>query len=75
MTSDRPYRKGTTFVAAREEIASCAGKQFDPKIVEVFLAMPNETWSELRAETEKPSPSVHTIPFYRPLVAHSKQRS
>src|SRR3984885_5005977 len=75
MTSDRPYRKGTTFAAAKEEIARCAGKQFDPKIVEVFLAMPNETWPELRAETEKPSPSIHSVPFYRPLVAQSKQHS
>ena len=75
MTSDRPYRKGTTFAAAKEEIARCAGKQFDPKIVEVFLAMPNETWPELRAETEKPSPSIDSVPFYRPLVALSKQHS
>jgi putative nucleotidyltransferase with HDIG domain len=50
MTSDRPYRKGTTFDAAKEEIVRCTGKQFDPQIVEVFLAMPNETWPELRAE-------------------------
>jgi putative nucleotidyltransferase with HDIG domain len=75
MTSDRPYRKGTTFAAAKEEIARCAGKQFDPQIVETFLAMPNETWSELRAETEKPSPSVHSVSPYQPLVAQTKQRS
>ena len=75
MTSDRPYRKGTTFAAAKAEIARCAGKQFDPKIVEVFLAMPNDTWSELRADIERPSPSVHSVPVYRPLVALNKQRS
>jgi putative nucleotidyltransferase with HDIG domain len=72
MTSDRPYRKGTTFAAAKAEIVRCAGKQFDPHIVEVFLAMPDETWSELRAEIERPSSAA---PFCRPLVAQSKQRS
>ena len=30
MTSDRPYRKGTSFAIAREEITRCAGTQFDP---------------------------------------------
>ena len=74
MTSDRPYRKRTTFASAKAEIVQCAGKQFDPKIVKVFLAMPNETWSELRAEIERPSTSVHSVPVYRPLVALNKQR-
>ena len=55
MTSDRPYRKGTTFAAATEEIRRCAGKQFDPQIVELFLAMPIETWAGLRTETSRSS--------------------
>src|ERR1700722_14614746 len=59
MTSDRPYRKGTSFLEAREEIARCAGTQFDPQIVEVFLSLPPETWSGLRTatETQTPTPS------------------
>jgi putative nucleotidyltransferase with HDIG domain len=36
MTSDRPYRKGTTFEAARDEIILCSGTQFDPEVVEDF---------------------------------------
>jgi putative nucleotidyltransferase with HDIG domain len=74
MTSDRPYRKGMTVAVATEEIARCAGKQFDPQIVEVFLAMPNETWSRLRAEIERPTPSTRSGSLCRPSVAHSKQR-
>jgi response regulator RpfG family c-di-GMP phosphodiesterase len=31
MTSDRPYRKGTTFANAIAEIARCSGTQFDPE--------------------------------------------
>jgi putative nucleotidyltransferase with HDIG domain len=75
MTSDRPYRKGTTFAAATEEIVQCAGKQFDPQIVEVFLAMPNETWSELRMEIARLSPSAMSISLCRPVVAQNKQGS
>ena len=73
MTSDRPYRKGTTFAAATREIVQCAGKQFDPQIVEVFLAIPKETWSELRAETGRSTPSTRSVSLCRPTVARSKQ--
>ncbi|MDR3739479.1 MAG: response regulator [Terracidiphilus sp.] len=50
ITSDRPYRKARTFDLAREEILRCAGTQFDPKVVDVFLRIPNELWLELRNE-------------------------
>ena len=36
MTSDRPYRKALPHYFAMLEIRSCAGKQFDPKIVTAF---------------------------------------
>ena len=38
MTSDRPYRKGLSFDAAKAEIARLAGSQFDPVAVDAFLA-------------------------------------
>lgn len=38
MTSDRPYRKGLSYDAARAEIARQSGAQFDPQAVEVFVA-------------------------------------
>ncbi|MBB5342992.1 HD domain-containing phosphohydrolase [Tunturibacter empetritectus] len=74
MTSDRPYRKGTTFAQAREEITRCAGTQFDPQIVEVFLGLPAETWSQLRTATELRSPSPSLSNSALP-VAPDKQRS
>jgi putative nucleotidyltransferase with HDIG domain len=50
ITSDRPYRAARSFDAAREEILRCAGTQFDPKVVDIFLKIPNELWLELRNE-------------------------
>jgi HD-GYP domain-containing protein (c-di-GMP phosphodiesterase class II) len=38
MTSDRPYRPGLPFDAARDEIRRFAGTQFDPAAVEAFSA-------------------------------------
>jgi putative nucleotidyltransferase with HDIG domain len=37
MTSDRPYRKGTTFENAVDEIQRCAASQFDPEVVRAFM--------------------------------------
>ena len=38
MTSDRPYRQGLSFEAAKSEIMKMSGSQFDPRAVEAFLA-------------------------------------
>ena len=37
MTSDRPYRKGLSFDAAKAEILRMSGSQFDPGAVRIFL--------------------------------------
>lgn len=50
MTSDRSYRKGPGFEAARKEIVRCSGKQFDPHIVELFLKIPSATLIQVRDE-------------------------
>src|SRR6202012_3101408 len=55
LTSDRPYRKATTFAAARKEIQRCSGTQFDPKVVSVYLSLPDQLWEDLRAEITQPS--------------------
>lgn len=49
LTSDRPYRKGQTYDAARKLIEEESGKQFDPQAVAAFLAIPVEKWQEIRA--------------------------
>jgi response regulator RpfG family c-di-GMP phosphodiesterase len=44
ITSDRPYRRASSFQSARETIRPLAGSQFDPKVLDVFLSIPEEIW-------------------------------
>jgi putative two-component system response regulator len=37
MTSDHPYRKPLSHGEAKNELLNCAGRQFDPNLVSVFL--------------------------------------
>ena len=53
MTSDRPYHLASSVSAAVEEIGSRAGSQFDPEIVQAFLAAPQSTWRIQRNNAEK----------------------
>jgi putative nucleotidyltransferase with HDIG domain len=68
MTSDRPYRKGTNFAAASQEITRCSGTQFDPSIVDIFLNMPLDSWPQLRADIERLTPSVLSSTLWRPQL-------
>ncbi len=42
MTSDRPYRKAIGHERAIQELKKCAGRQFDPKIVEILVGVLGE---------------------------------
>ena len=59
MLSDWPYRNALRMSQAREEIRRCAGTQFDPKIVEVFLSIPETHWIELRESLGSPFRLTH----------------
>jgi putative nucleotidyltransferase with HDIG domain len=59
MISDRPYRRALPMTHAREEIRRCAGTQFDPKVVEVFLSIPDQHWIELRQNLGSPFRLAH----------------
>ncbi|HVF88757.1 MAG TPA: HD domain-containing phosphohydrolase, partial [Blastocatellia bacterium] len=54
ITSNRPYRKGRPIEAAADELAHCAGKQFDPEVVKAFLTVPLDSWAEIRQATTEP---------------------
>lgn len=44
ITSDRPYRRASSFESGYETIRKCSGSQFDPEVVRAFLSLPKETW-------------------------------
>ncbi|HXN41509.1 MAG TPA: HD domain-containing phosphohydrolase [Myxococcaceae bacterium] len=52
INSDRPYRKGRPLAVAREEIKRCKGSQFDPMVVDAFLQIPDEEWTNIRLLVE-----------------------
>ncbi|HEX8909645.1 MAG TPA: HD domain-containing phosphohydrolase [Anaeromyxobacteraceae bacterium] len=52
MTSNRPYRRARPFAEARDELTRCRGTQFDPSIVDAFLAVPPEEWERIRLDVE-----------------------
>ena len=56
MTSDRPYRKALPIEEAMAELRYGSGRQFDPRIVEVFMKLAEEgkielEWSQSRVIT------------------------
>jgi putative nucleotidyltransferase with HDIG domain len=59
MISDRPYRRALPMAHAREEIRRCAGTQFDPKVAEVFMSIPDQHWIELRQNLGSPFRLAH----------------
>ena len=63
MLSDWPYRNALPMSHAREEIRRCAGTQFDPKIVETFLTVPENEWIEISEKIGSPIPRR----TYRPI--------
>ena len=44
ITSDRPYRRASSFESALDTIRRLSGSQFDPKVVNVFLNIREDIW-------------------------------
>jgi len=60
MLSDCHYRNALPMSYAFEEIRRFAGTQFDPKIVEVFLSIPENHFVELRENLGSPLRLTHS---------------
>jgi len=48
ITSNRPYRHARSLAEAISEIKRCRGEQFDPKVVDAFLSIPESHWKHIR---------------------------
>ncbi|MGE5372483.1 MAG: PAS domain S-box protein [Solirubrobacterales bacterium] len=57
MTSERPYRRPLSKESAVQELARCAGTQFDPGLVEMFIALVDRSLGE-ESEHEPSKPRV-----------------
>ncbi len=49
LTADRPYRAALSFAEAAAVIAAGSGTQFDPEVVNAFLAVPFSDWAAIAA--------------------------
>jgi response regulator RpfG family c-di-GMP phosphodiesterase len=56
ITSDRPYRKASSFRSGIEVIRQCSGTQFDPEAVSAFLSIPEETWPAIAKNQRRLAP-------------------
>ena len=52
MTSDRPYRKALSREIAIDQLRKGSGTQFDPKVVDAFLALEAEDAAKESAKEE-----------------------
>lgn len=56
VTSDRPYRQAGSWEHACRELVACAGTQFDPNIVEIFISvLETEKFPWDERESRRPS--------------------
>jgi putative nucleotidyltransferase with HDIG domain len=68
VTSHRPYRAPRDFKAARRELEAGAGRQFDPKVVDVFCGMDLAVWEKIRYATTRLLPPLDAYaPAPRPV--------
>jgi putative nucleotidyltransferase with HDIG domain len=56
MISDRPYRKALPISAVREEVRKYSGRQFDPRVAQIFLSIPDSVWLDLHNKISDPFP-------------------
>jgi response regulator RpfG family c-di-GMP phosphodiesterase len=65
ITSDRPYRRASSFESGRQIIRECSGTQFDPEVVSAFLSIPEKTWPTIAQDhrqiaSRSSAPTVNT---------------
>jgi polar amino acid transport system substrate-binding protein len=58
MTSDHPYRKPLSHGDTKNELLKCAGKQFDPNLISVFLEVLKEMEEVFLVRDHLNTPSI-----------------
>ena len=61
MRSKRDYRDAQDIQAVRKEIEAWSGRQFDPRIVKIFLEMPDNIWEDLRQDIHGQDPALPKV--------------
>jgi putative nucleotidyltransferase with HDIG domain len=61
MTSDRPYRRAMSVKEARVEVARCRGTQFDPVVVDAFVAVPVELLNAISEDAPHTHPRIQAV--------------
>ncbi len=67
MTSTRPYRQGLSHETALEEIKRCAGSQFDPEVVEIFVKI-SEKCKNITEDIEFTNDNIINISGIKSMV-------
>lgn len=70
LRSERPYKRALTHERSLEIMRAEAGTHFDPTLFELFVGMPEETWSSLAA----PDLATMTFPELRELTREVGER-
>lgn len=68
ITSERPYRSARPYGVARAELIAGSGTQFDPRVVQAFLEIPEEEWREMRAQVQDPQRAPEPLPGWAGLL-------
>jgi putative nucleotidyltransferase with HDIG domain len=61
MTSDRPYRQAMSVKDARVEVARCRSTQFDPDVVDAFIAVPVERLVAIADDAPRTHSRAHAV--------------
>ncbi len=76
MTSDRPYRQARPTEEARQQLVDCAGTQFDPAVVSVFLDVLDTLGSDAVGEAGRRvrEADLPHLPPQQPVPAEAERR-
>jgi len=72
MTGGRSFRAPRAAGEVREEIARCAGTQFDPEVVSAFARIPGAEWDEVGHAAVPPVPAERSIADLKASFATSR---